>query len=177
MGIFGNKPPDAKPGLGIGPQPVPQTHTPASVVPPPAPPRFTAPEPPHHAPAPAPSVSRSAGPCVIASGISISGEITGDEDVIIEGRVEGNVRVGRDLKVAQTGIVKATIEAQSITVAGELVGDCLATTRVEIQSSGRVTGNIRAPKIVIAEGAMFKGMSDMSGRKDERKDRAAGAAT
>ena len=44
---------------------------------------------------------------------------------------------------------------------------------VELQASGRLTGNIRAPKIVIAEGAMFKGNSDMSGRKDERKDKAA----
>ena len=52
-------------------------------------------------------------------------------------------------------------------VSGEVVGDCGAGIRVEIQATGRVTGNIRAPKIVIAEGAMFKGNSDMSGRKDK----------
>jgi cytoskeletal protein CcmA (bactofilin family) len=44
---------------------------------------------------------------------------------------------------------------------------------VEIQATGRLTGNIRAPKIIIAEGAMFRGNSDMSGRKDERKDKVA----
>jgi cytoskeletal protein CcmA (bactofilin family) len=61
------------------------------------------------------------------------------------------------------------VEAQSIIVSGELIGDCLATSRVEIQSTGRLTGNIRAPKIVIAEGAMFRGNSDMSARKDDKK--------
>ena len=59
-------------------------------------------------------------------------------------------------------------------VSGEIVGDCEAATRVDIQSTGRLTGNIRAPKIVIAEGAMFRGNSDMSTRnKDERKDKLA----
>lgn len=164
MGIFGNKPGDNLPPKPAGslsnpePAPAPRFNPP--------PPAATAPPAPAAAPSQVPR--KSAGPCVIASGISISGEISGDEDVVIEGRVEGNIRVGRDLKVAGSGIVKATVEAQSITVAGELVGDCLATGRVEIQSTGRVTGNIRAPKIVIAEGAMFKGMSDMSGRKDDR---------
>ena len=60
------------------------------------------------------------------------------------------------------GIVKATVYAQSVVVAGELVGDCHATQRVEIQASGRLTGNIRAPRVVIAEGATFKGNSDMT---------------
>jgi glucokinase len=48
-------------------------------------------------------------------------------------------------------------------------GDCEATNRIEIQATGRLVGNIRAPKIVIAEGAMFRGNSDMSGRRDERR--------
>src|SRR5438876_545837 len=48
---------------------------------------------------------------------------------------------------------------------------CEAVGRVELQSTGKLTGNIRAPKIVIAEGAMFRGNSDMSGKKDERKER------
>jgi len=73
-------------------------------------------------------------------------------------------------QIAPGGVVKATVEAQSLIVSGEIVGDCQATSRVEIQATGRLTGNIRAPKIVIAEGAMFRGNSDMSGRKEERKD-------
>ena len=99
MGIFGNKPED-KPGFN----PTPSASQPSANLP-----RVTLPvPPPAPSPAPAPYIPtaaaapqqprKSAGPCVIASGISISGEITGDEDVVIEGRVEGNIRVGRDLR-------------------------------------------------------------------------------
>jgi cytoskeletal protein CcmA (bactofilin family) len=124
-------------------------------------------------PVPAPSVNKgvpaaaSSSVCVIGGKTLIKGEITGDEDVLIEGRVEGQIRISRDVRVGASGVVKATIEAQSIVVSGEVIGDCAATNRVEIQSSGKLTGNIRAPRIVISEGAMFKGNSDMSGGRKE----------
>jgi cytoskeletal protein CcmA (bactofilin family) len=153
MSIFG-KPPDAnKPAEPVAPGR-------------PAPP----PPPPSAAPAPGAPPARP-GTCVIGAKTTIKGEISGDEDLVVEGNIEGQVRITRDLRVAPGGVVKATVEAQSLTVSGELVGDCQATGRVEIQATGRLTGNIRAPKIVIAEGAMFRGNSDMStGRKEERKD-------
>jgi cytoskeletal protein CcmA (bactofilin family) len=110
------------------------------------------------------------GACVIGPKITVKGEITGEEDVVIEGTVEGQIRVGRDLRVAPGGVVKANITAQTVVVSGEVMGDCDAANRVEIQATGRLTGNIRAPRIVIAEGAMFRGNSDMSGRSEaERK--------
>jgi len=109
------------------------------------------------------------GTCIIAAKTVIKGELTGDEDVIVEGNIEGQIRITRDLRVGANGVVKATVEAQSIIVSGELIGDCQASVRVEIQATGRLTGNIRAPKIVIAEGAMFRGNSDMSARKDDKK--------
>ena len=102
----------------------------------------------------------------------LSGELSGDEDVLVEGQIEGEIRITRDLRVGAGGVVKAKVSAQSIIVSGEIVGDCEATGRVELQSTGKLTGNIRAPKIVIAEGAMFRGNSDMSGKKDERKEKA-----
>ena len=77
------------------------------------------------------------------------------------------------MRIAQTGSVKANVSANSVIVAGELLGDCHAVNKVEITTTGRVTGNIRAPRIVIAEGAIFKGNSDMSGRKEERKEQTA----
>lgn len=117
---------------------------------------------------PAPVISKP-GTCTIAAKTVIKGELTGDEDVIVEGNVEGQIRITRDLRVGASGVVKATVEAQSIIVSGELIGDCQASVRVEIQATGRLTGNIRAPKIVIAEGAMFRGNSDMSARKDDKK--------
>jgi len=121
------------------------------------------------APPPAAAVPSKPGTCIIAAKTVIKGELTGDEDVIVEGNVDGQIRITRDLRVGANGVVKATVEAQSIIVSGELVGDCQASVRVEIQATGRLTGNIRAPKIVIAEGAMFRGNSDMSARKDDKK--------
>jgi cytoskeletal protein CcmA (bactofilin family) len=149
MSIFG-KPPDAnKPADPVAPgRPAPPPPAPAVPGAPPARP----------------------GTCVIGAKTTIKGEISGDEDLLIEGNVEGQVRITRDLRVAPGAVLKATVEAQSVSVSGEIVGDCQATGRVEIQATGRLTGNIRAPKIVIAEGAMFRGNSDMTGRKEERKD-------
>jgi cytoskeletal protein CcmA (bactofilin family) len=158
MGIFGK--PENKPA------------EPQSSAPPP--PRPAAPAP---APAHAPATAASAGPvrtvsptlCVLGANTTIKGEILGDEDVVIEGTVEGQIRIGRELRVGQGGKVRATVSAASVVVSGELQGDCEAQTRVEIQATGRLIGNIRAPKIVIAEGAVFRGNSDMSGRKDDRR--------
>ena len=132
------------------------------------------PSPAPSAPASTPSAAAaSRGACVIGAKTVIKGEVLGDEEVVVEGTIEGQIRITRDLRVSPGGSVRATVEAQSIIVSGEVVGDCTASQRVEIQASGRLTGNIRAPKIVIAEVALFKGNSDMSGRKDDRKDRAA----
>jgi cytoskeletal protein CcmA (bactofilin family) len=110
---------------------------------------------------------------VIGPKTVIKGELRSEEDVVVEGSVEGKIHSSRDVRIGQGGSVKATVEGQTVVVSGEIIGDCSAVVRVELQSSGRLTGNIRAPKIVIAEGAMFKGNSDMSGRKDEHKDKAA----
>jgi cytoskeletal protein CcmA (bactofilin family) len=144
MGIFGkpgeNKPTDP---------PVPQRVTPSAAP----------------TPAVAPAARTGAAVCVIGSKTTVRGEISGDEDVLVEGTVEGQIRINKDLRVGPGGTVKATIDAQSVVVSGEVIGDCHAAHRVEIQASGRLTGNIRAPRVVIAEGAVFKGNSDMTGRK------------
>ena len=140
MGIFGKT--DDKPG-----QSAPRAAVPA----------------PSTAPAPARVPAAPGGsPCVIGAKTQLKGEITGSENVVVEGVVEGTIRITGDLRVAVGGVVKATVSAQSVLVAGELVGDCHATQRVEIQASGRLTGNIRAPRVVIVEGATFRGNSDMS---------------
>ena len=102
--------------------------------------------------------------CVIGAKTRIKGEITGDENVTVDGQVEGSIKITRDLRVGPGGSVKANVSAQSIVVAGELVGDIQATQRVQIDATGRMTGNIRAPRVVIVEGASFRGNSDMSPR-------------
>ena len=104
---------------------------------------------------------------MIGAKTTVKGEITGDEDVLVEGAVEGQIKISRDLRVAASGSVRANVEANSVIVSGEVLGDCTAAVRVDIQATGRLTGNIRAPKIVIAEGAVFRGNSDMSPRQGE----------
>jgi cytoskeletal protein CcmA (bactofilin family) len=157
MAIFG-KPPDTKPA--------PTTPSPMPLAP--------------KAAGPAPSGSSSASRgnhevCIIGPQITIKGEITGDEDILVEGVVEGLIQINREVKVGEKGRVKARIEAQTIIISGEVVGDCQAHARVEIQSTGKLTGDIRAPRIVIAEGAMFRGNSDMSSGRGETTARPTGA--
>jgi len=124
-------------------------------------------------PSPVPAASpRSATPqtsgpaCVIGAKTRVKGDITGDENVLVEGQVEGTIKITRDLHVGATGSVKASVSAQSVVVAGELVGDCQASQRVQIEATGRMSGNIRAPRVVIVEGATFRGNSDMSPRRE-----------
>ena len=119
----------------------------------------------HAAPANAPSAAaHRAGTCVIGSRVQLKGELQGAEPVLVEGTIEGSVRLTAELRVAPGGTVKADVSAHTVVVAGELIGDCHATERVVLEATGRLTGNIRAPRIVIAEGASFRGTSDMSAR-------------
>ncbi len=155
MGIFGKT--DSKPTEA--PRPVAAAPSPAAAP-------MPAPRP---VPAPAPvAVLNAATPtCVIGVKTKIKGEITGDENVTVDGQVEGTIRITRDLRVGPGGSVKATVTAQSVVIAGEMLGDCHASQRVQIEASGRMTGNIRAPRVVIVEGATFRGNSDMSARPGE----------
>jgi cytoskeletal protein CcmA (bactofilin family) len=123
-------------------------------------------------PVPAPSLppQRATGAvCVIGPRVQLKGELHGSEAVVVEGSVEGSVRLTAELRVAPGGTVKADVSAHTLVVAGELIGDCQATERIVIEATGRLTGNIKAPRIVIAEGATFRGTSDMSPRADGSK--------
>lgn len=106
-------------------------------------------------------MSRAAG--VIAPGLFLRGELRGEDDLIIEGRVEGEVTLKKHLTIETTGVVVANVATQNITIKGELRGDMTAEDKVEIHNGARVVGNIVAPRIVIAEGARFKGHIDMTG--------------
>jgi cytoskeletal protein CcmA (bactofilin family) len=121
----------------------------------------------HAAPVAAPAVHRG-GPCVIGSKVQLKGELHGAEAVVVEGTIEGSIRLTAELRVAPGGTVKADVSAHTVVVAGEVVGDCQATERVVLESTGRLVGNIRAPRIVIAEGASFRGTSDMSARAGDK---------
>ncbi len=98
---------------------------------------------------------------IIGKTLIIDGEVKSDEDVIIEGKVNGKVEVGKTLTIGKHGHVNAEIKARIVRIVGKVEGNVEAGYKVEIVPNGHLTGNIKAPKIVIAEGAIFKGNVDM----------------
>jgi len=101
---------------------------------------------------------------VIGPNIRIQGELSGDEDLVVEGRVEGKISVTKGLRIGPQAQVNAEVKAHHVVIAGRVVGNVVAADKVELLPSGILEGNIRAPKIVIAEGAQFKGSVDMGGK-------------
>lgn len=98
---------------------------------------------------------------VIGQTIHINGEIHGDEDLIILGGVSGKIYLRENLVVDATARVEADIETRSVEISGQITGNVAASERVEIKKNGRVEGNIKSPRITIADGALFKGNVDM----------------
>ena len=106
--------------------------------------------------------SRGNDAAVIGSSIQINGDLRGDEDLRIEGKVSGTVELKNSvLTIGKEGKVTADVYAKSIAVDGETKGDLYATERVSVHVNARVQGNIIAPKVSIEEGAHFKGSIEM----------------
>ena len=98
----------------------------------------------------------------IGPSIHIKGELQGDEDLTIDGRVEGKIELrDHNLTIGPNGKIKADLHAKTIIIAGEVSGHAYAAERVEIAPTGRLTGDIHSPRITIADGAHFKGSVDM----------------
>ncbi len=98
---------------------------------------------------------------IIGKGIVIRGSLTGGGDLIIEGLVEGQVALKNHLTIERTGRVQAEIRADQLTINGEASGNIDAGSRVSINSSAKVTGDIKAPRVVIEDGAVFNGTIQM----------------
>ena len=100
---------------------------------------------------------------IIGSNITIEGDITGDDSLIIEGIVRGTVTVKSDVTVTQDGQVEADVESQSIEIAGSVHGNVHAVDKIDIKAGGRLVGDVKAPRVLIADGAAFKGNINMQG--------------
>ncbi|MFO0687340.1 MAG: polymer-forming cytoskeletal protein [Myxococcota bacterium] len=99
----------------------------------------------------------------IGKSIVFKGELTGDEDLEIEGQVEGNVRLTNNtLTIGANGRLTAQVVAKSIIVIGRVKGNLTATERIEIQATGIVEGDVKAPRLNVQEGAVLNGGIDMS---------------
>ena len=99
---------------------------------------------------------------MIGKTITIKGDITGEENLVIEGKVDGSVQLkGNDLTVGQSGRVTANLKANVVRIDGEVNGDIVGVEKVVVTKTGKVRGNIVGPRVTLEDGAKFKGSIDM----------------
>ncbi len=99
---------------------------------------------------------------ILGQSILFKGDLSGDEDIEIEGRVEGQIKLpNHQLTVGAHGRVTAKVEAKNVIVIGRVAGDVIASERIEIQATGVVDGDIHAPRLLIQEGAVVNGNIEM----------------
>src|SRR5262245_19569695 len=126
-----------------------------------------APVPPRPAAAPNPTPVTSEPPrrterATIGPSIFIKGDLTGEEDLVIEGRVEGKVDLKQNnVTVGKNGRVKADLLGRVVTIEGEVDGNVFAREQAILRQSGAIRGNITAPRVVLEDGSRFKGSIDM----------------
>jgi cytoskeletal protein CcmA (bactofilin family) len=104
----------------------------------------------------------------IAPGTRIQGEVSGPTELLIEGEIQGEVRVDAPVIIGAEGVVQGPITAHVVRVGGRVFGNVFATERVEVAPSGTLEGDIQSPRITIAEGAFFKGRVEMKGDRPDR---------
>ena len=99
---------------------------------------------------------------IIGQSILIKGDVSGDEDLIVEGRIDGSVSLLKSrLTVGTNGDVHATVNVKTLNIEGHIEGDVNAGENVVLTSSGRMQGNIKAPRITLQDGCKFKGTIEM----------------
>jgi len=123
------------------------------------------------APSPASSSAQRRRVTHIAAGTRIEGKLTGPTELLIEGEVDGEVNVESAVMIGTEGVVRGPVSAQVVRVGGRVIGNVQAIDRVEVAPSGSLEGDIAAPRVVIAEGAFFKGRIDMRSDRDKEKDK------
>jgi cytoskeletal protein CcmA (bactofilin family) len=106
-------------------------------------------------------VATNDGSTIIGETITVTGNVSGDEDLTVRGRIEGSIAIGKTLIVEQTGVVRAEVQAGNCVISGVVVGNIAASESVEITKEARMVGDISAPRVIIADGASFRGRVDM----------------
>ena len=134
----------------------PNSHNPEPT--PMSPPRPAAPAPAQSAETPRRTTERA----TIGPSIFIKGDLTGDEDLVIEGRVEGKVDLKQNnVTVGKNGRVRADVFGRVVTIEGEVDGNVFAQEQAILRQSGAIRGNITAPRVILEDGSRFKGSIDM----------------
>jgi cytoskeletal protein CcmA (bactofilin family) len=116
-----------------------------------------------------PASATSSRQAVLGPSISIKGNVSGEEDVLIEGKIDGEISFRQNtVTVGTKGQVKADIHCKTVFVEGQVTGNLYGDEKVVVRQSGRVEGNAVAPRVVLEEGANFRGSIDMQPRSGKQ---------
>ena len=114
----------------------------------------------------------------IGKSVLIKGELSGSEDLYLDGEVEGNIELpGHSLVIGPNGRVRANVHAKDVVVHGKVDGNLRATEKVELKKSALLNGDIFTQRIIIEDGAFFKGAIDIQKAAVEAKPEAKPAAS
>jgi len=123
------------------------------------------------APPPNPPAVSTRERAVLGSSLSLKGEISGAEDLLVQGRIEGRIELAdHAVTIGSSGKITADVFAKAIVVEGEVRGNLFATEQILIRKAGNVHGNLTAPRVVLEDGCRFKGSVEMespAGRKQQ----------
>jgi cytoskeletal protein CcmA (bactofilin family) len=98
---------------------------------------------------------------VIGPGITIEGEVTSEDEVVVGGVIRGKLQSDGVVTIESDGVVDADVSARSVSIGGAVTGNVQAAERVDLLAGGRLIGDVKAARLTIADGASFKGNVDM----------------
>ena len=111
-----------------------------------------------------------ADPAIIGTALLVSGELSGDEDVVVAGRFQGKISLPKNsLMVSKGGHVEADVSANAVQIEGRVAGDIRGADKVVITATGQMEGTIVAPRVILVDGAKFKGSIDMDPPAETKK--------
>ena len=108
---------------------------------------------------------------VVGKTLLIKGEIYSDDEILIEGKIQGKINVKNRVIIGINGNVEADIDAREVVIKGKVTGNVKGGQRVEIVPGGVLHGNINSPRVVIADSGVFEGNIEMHGREEKSKGR------
>ena len=104
----------------------------------------------------------------IGQGVTIEGRINSNQDIRIDGHVQGSIEVGEhELVLGPGSEVKANVSARSVLIGGTLNGDVTVTERIQVQSTGVLIGDVVAPRLVIHDGGVLRGKAEVAGTRQK----------
>ncbi len=121
---------------------------------------------------PAPAAAQAAATSqstVVGKTLVVKGDIYSEDEILIEGKIQGKIHAKNRVVVGRGGVVEAEIEARDVIIKGKVTGDVRGSQRVEIVPEGALHGNINAPRVVIADSGFFEGNIEMRPREDKAR--------